>query len=173
MPDYDDLEALDRAIADDLIDDYHVAIDGGAGSGAWASLMSVNFDRVISFESDADRCRAARAVVGGLGNVDLRAQELARRSGGLGADGGSYALAIDDLDLDRCGLIKLSVDGNEADALKGAERTLRRCRPVLIVVFAGKTSRDGHSDRYNHSYILSTGYREVFRLARCRVFKLD
>jgi len=42
-------------------------------------------------------------------------------------------IAIDDLGLEHCGLIKLDVDGAEEDILRSGERLLRRARPVLYV----------------------------------------
>lgn len=41
--------------------------------------------------------------------------------------------AIDDLDLPACGLIKIDVEGMEADTIAGATATIRRHRPVLYV----------------------------------------
>lgn len=40
---------------------------------------------------------------------------------------------IDDLNLPECRLIKIDVEGMEADVLAGATATLRRCRPILYV----------------------------------------
>lgn len=42
------------------------------------------------------------------------------------------SLCIDDLNLNRCALIKLDVEGMEASALRGATGTIRRHRPVLF-----------------------------------------
>lgn len=40
---------------------------------------------------------------------------------------------IDDYDLSRLDFIKLDVEGMELDALRGAETTLRRCRPIMLI----------------------------------------
>ncbi len=41
--------------------------------------------------------------------------------------------AIDDLELSSCGLIKIDVEGMEAETIAGAAGTLRRLRPILYV----------------------------------------
>jgi FkbM family methyltransferase len=43
------------------------------------------------------------------------------------------ALALDELGLESCRLLKIDVDGSEADILKSGERLLQRARPLLYV----------------------------------------
>lgn len=51
-----------------------------------------------------------------------------------GASGsGVLAMAIDTLDLPRISLVKIDVEGHEADALRGLERLLVRDGPTLII----------------------------------------
>jgi FkbM family methyltransferase len=40
---------------------------------------------------------------------------------------------IDDLELGRCKLIKIDVDGHELEVLKGAAQTIARCRPIIYI----------------------------------------
>jgi hypothetical protein len=42
-------------------------------------------------------------------------------------------LALDELELDRCRLVKIDVDGHEIDVLRSGERLVERTRPVLYV----------------------------------------
>lgn len=42
-------------------------------------------------------------------------------------------IALDNLDLQRCNLIKIDVEGMELQVLLGAEKTIRTCRPFLFV----------------------------------------
>jgi FkbM family methyltransferase len=63
-------------------------------------------------------------------------------------------ITIDSLDLPQCQFIKVDVEGMELSVLKGAARTIERCRPVLYV----------ENDRPERSpplieYLLSLGYR--------------
>jgi len=63
-------------------------------------------------------------------------------------------MAVDDLDLPACRLIKVDVEGMELDVLRSAARTIARCRPMLYV----------ENDRRRDSpaliaYIIAQGYR--------------
>lgn len=183
-----EVETLHRVIDMEIIEDYRVAIDAGANVGTWSALMAVHFGRVIAFEPNAETAAVLKANVGGLGNVDVHCQAVMDRAGPVrvfapkpgkastgwqvesDAAGAGSALAIDDLELDHCGLIKVDVEGAELLALRGAEKTIRRCRPVLIVEFAGLSSRFGHSDRMISGHIIASGYRELFRSGPDRVF---
>lgn len=59
------------------------------------------------------------------------------------------SVILDDYGLDKLDYFKLDVEGGEWFALNGAEQTIRRCRPILVIemvegvtAFHGKTSRD-------------------------------
>jgi FkbM family methyltransferase len=45
----------------------------------------------------------------------------------------TQVVALDDLELPACHLIKIDVEGFEPEVLRGAARTIERCRPVLYV----------------------------------------
>jgi len=80
------------------------------------------------------------------------------RAGGPGEE--VRVIPLDSLVLDLCDLIKVDVEGMEADVLTGAEATIRRLRPVLYV----------ENDREDRSAALirqlwSLGYRLWWHLA--------
>lgn len=184
----EELETLHRVIDLEVIEDYRVAIDAGANVGTWTALMSVHFGTVLAFEPNPDTFVALEQNVVGLGNVDARCQAVMDRAGQVRVfapkegktstgyqvefddRGDASAMAIDDLKLDHCGLIKVDVEGAELFALRGAMKTMRRCRPVLIVEFAGLSQRFGLSDRMVQGHLLNVGYRELFRSGPDRVF---
>jgi FkbM family methyltransferase len=71
-----------------------------------------------------------------------------------GAGESAQPIAIDDLDLAVCKLIKVDVEGMELDVLASGARTIGRCRPILYT----------ENDRRRDSpaliqYIVSLGYR--------------
>lgn len=166
----DDLETMHRVIEMEIVEDHRAALDAGAGDGAWARLMSVHFNKVFAYEADRDTFQALLANVGDLGNVDMHCQRIAERALGRDADGASRSVAIDDLGLESCGLIRIALGGSELLALRGAEKTLRRCRPILAVEFNSNTGAVGQGPRSVHGFILGSGYREVFRTGAYRVF---
>jgi FkbM family methyltransferase len=114
-------------------------------------LMARVFDRVIAVEPSADTCEClalnvhawprveVRAVALGAstGSVGLALDEVNARRGNTGARhvtaaGGIPVETIDAWQLPALGFLKLDIEGSEYDALRGAEETLRRCRPVVL-----------------------------------------
>ena len=80
---------------------------------------------------------AAGAVAGRL-IVPRLNYAVQNNFGGLGlgshTDGETVdAITVDGLDLSRCQLIKIDVEGMEEQVLRGAEQTIARCRPILYV----------------------------------------
>lgn len=65
------------------------------------------------------------AVAGGGSHMDA--------AGGITIDMTTIDQVVEDLHLDRVDLIKMDIEGGEVDALRGAERTLRRLAPRLAV----------------------------------------
>ena len=56
---------------------------------------------------------------------------------------------LDEFEIDNVDLIKIDVEGWEFEVLKGAEQTIRRCNPVLMVEF---TNGGGHENKSMHNY---------------------
>jgi len=67
------------------------------------------------------------ARAGNFGGVSMRAED----SGVLGLR--TRAIALDGLELAACHVMKIDVEGFEAEVLRGAAKTIARCRPVLYV----------------------------------------
>ena len=73
-----------------------------------------------------------------FGSLELRARPEGSENIGQEIDYGRLdtrvrLIAIDELDLPRLDLIKIDVEGMEVDVLRGAEASLRRHKPILIV----------------------------------------
>ena len=49
-------------------------------------------------------------------------------------------LTIDSLNLDNVGLIKVDTQGNDFSVLKGARKTISRCRPVIVFEYEKELS---------------------------------
>jgi FkbM family methyltransferase len=128
-----------------------VAVDGGANVGDWTARMAEQFDRVHAFEPAADtffelsrrfesdpRVRLWLAALWDApGFVSVceppkragksRSRFVQRSAVGV------RAVTLDEMDLHGVGLVKLDLEGAEFMALRGAEQTLRRERPVVIM----------------------------------------
>jgi hypothetical protein len=74
---------------------------------------------------------------------------------------GEFSEGIDSLNLNRCRLIKVDVEGMECEVLEGARNTITRLRPVLYV----ENDRTEHSRRLI-TMIQSFGYKLWWHLPR-------
>lgn len=135
------------------------ALDIGANLGTFTLFLSAAVGaggRVHAFEpvEASRRLLAANCALNGLGQVEIHAAAVGAAAGvatvpevdfsrvgnfgaaALGPDGSGRVVgmvAIDDLDLAACDLIKADVEGHERDVLLGAHRTIARFRPVLLL----------------------------------------
>lgn len=132
-----------------------VAIDVGANEGIYAYHMSRYAPAVVAFEPNPCYDRALRFLPG---NVTVRFEALSSSAGtlplhipasGAGESEGWATLEatdlplarsidvavhrLDDLELGRVGFMKVDVEGHEMAVLRGADATIRRDRPILLV----------------------------------------
>ena len=124
-----------------------VCVQAGGACGVWPYYFSVHFDTVYTFEPhpvnfeclahNAPHAIKFQAALGDLRQpVSLKLHESERHNAGAWYcthDGDIPTLRIDDLNLQRCDLIQLDVEGWEAAALRGAFRTVMLHRPVVVI----------------------------------------
>lgn len=151
-----------------------VAVDIGAFIGdTTISLLRQGCD-VYAFEPyfDAYACLcinapAAHKFHAPIGNGEHVLLEGHARGDNMGmrlttvtdSDKGIPTLRIDDLMLPGCEFMKVDCEGHEVFALRGAEHTIRRFNPVMLVeCFPELLQEKGHSPAMLHSFIESMGY---------------
>lgn len=130
-----------------------VAVQAGGNVGVWAAYLAKAFDRVVTVEPDAANYECLTRNVpanvehrrAGFG-ADPGAISMVNVNGNAGAHyvggaGDIPVITIDSLDLPACDLICLDVEGFEPDALRGAEQTIRRFRPVIMFEEKGLSER--------------------------------
>lgn len=134
-----------------LIQKGATVIDGGAAIGDWtlplADACGPN-GIVIAYEPNPVQFRCLAHNVAGRKGIICHNSALGAVKGfcdiveneNVGAShivenssGRIRVDVIDDLELPRCDLIKLDVEGYELFALHGAISTIKRCRPILIL----------------------------------------
>jgi FkbM family methyltransferase len=182
----DQLGAL--ALAYPHVHDRTVAIDGGANRGDWTDALACEFAHVHCFEPATDMVAVLRDRFFLVENVTVHGQALWNETAFVSvvpdpngpdksrwryvrAGGDVEAVAIDDLNLTSCGLIKLDLEGAEMLALLGARDTLARCRPVLIVECKERLALRFHNSvRDCERYITALGAREAARHGPDRIF---
>lgn len=128
-------------------------IDAGAYVGNHTMVFALKADAVLAFEPMARNFAALEANTAALLNVMLINKGLggsmrlmAAREGGTGQDsqwrltepdaqdsGLVEVMPLDRLELGDIRLIKLDVEGMEAEAIAGALDTIGRCRPELFI----------------------------------------
>ncbi len=179
-----DMQTIRDILKTDAVPDRSLAIDGGAHVGSWSVVLAGAFDEVIAFEP----CRESfsmlkknmrqlklknvdyrnQALMDAPGMVDVmtptkKQQKLTSRVVRRNPEGEIACVAIDNLGLKSCGLIKLDVEGAEGLAIKGAVGTIDLCQPTLIIEIWGQSVRFGHSAIEIHESIVALDYRYAFR----------
>lgn len=130
---------------------WRVAVDVGAHCGLWSMHLVKRFSEVHAFEPvQAHReclMRNIRGADGTDAKLRLHACALGERTGSVSihtaasssgdswvsGDGPIPMKTLDHYALGNVDFIKLDCEGYELFALRGAEETLRHCRPCVIV----------------------------------------
>jgi FkbM family methyltransferase len=130
------------------VEKFGVAIQAGGAMGMWAKRMSQKFKVVYTFEPTPQsfhclnhNCPEENVVKmqAALGNqkqlVEMKYHENPNNYGAFMAHGGGIVptLRIDDLGLEALDLLMLDIEGHELYALKGAEETIKKFSPVIVV----------------------------------------
>lgn len=124
-------------------------VDGGAHVGLWSIRLTSLFERVVAFEPVTANFQCLLANTQASANIDLHhaalgdadcTVQMANDKGGKSfswyvgkGEGQTTCTRLDALDLQDVDLIKLDVEGYELEALRGAEETIDRCRPVIMI----------------------------------------
>jgi FkbM family methyltransferase len=126
------------------------AVDIGAWYGPWTRGLRRFADRVVALEPAAELARGIAAAYPDVLVVPAAASDatgtatLYLPAGGPGVgtsslehgDGPTVTVprvTVDSLDLSDVRFVKVDVEGHELPALRGAEQTVRRDRPLLLV----------------------------------------
>lgn len=155
------------------------AIDGGANLGDWTEVLAQRFEKVLAFEPAQENYEGLLSRFADTANVEIHPKALYRKSAMmrtelpfqrractayqtfLDEDGCTQAVSIDALNLPSCGLIKLDLEGNEHNALIGARKTIKKCRPLLIVELTLRCKSFMSSPRAIRLWLGNMGYREI------------
>lgn len=179
------LQTLHRAL--ELVTQFGCVVDGGAATGDWANIMAGKFATVYAFEPHPKAFEILQRRV--ASNVMCHNEALSDKvelvhlthvhpgspkwRGAYIQPGGDLpAVTIDSLSLTNCGLIKLDVEGAEMAAIAGARKTLKRCKPVVIVECKpGYPELFGATVEQPGQYLARLGAREAFRFGPDRVYQ--
>lgn len=148
---FDEVGDIDAALA--FTDRRAVAVQAGGNVGVWAAHLARHFETVHTFEPDPVNfacltknvpinVRYQQAGLGDrAGHVRLEADPRNVGAHWVNGKGPLPMITIDSLNLPACDFICLDVEGFEPLALRGAEATIRRCRPVIMIEEKGLSER--------------------------------
>lgn len=173
---------LDRALT--LVKDWTLAIDGGANYGLMSYHMNSRFDQVLAFEIDdqlrtclADNmktfaCSKVSIEPYGLGDRE-KSVDLVKTQKSFGnfvnpaTESGKFVVrSIDSYELDTVGFIKLDCEGYEPLIIQGAEQTIKRSWPVILMerkVLVNKFNFGTHATEH---LLRTWGYNKVIDLGK-------
>jgi FkbM family methyltransferase len=177
---YGEYSGLETSVFNQLLQPGQLVIDAGANIGVHSLFFAKkvgNAGRVLAFEpqrllfqtlcgnmalnSITNAYCFNMALGADPGDIGIPAPDPTRREnfGGVSAgdsvQGERVAVTtIDNFELPQCDFIKIDVEGMEEDVLRGAERTIRRLRPILYVE-CDRSDREALLLRY----LDSLGYR--------------
>jgi len=131
------------------IKQHRLALDVGANVGLWSRDLVQHFDRVMAFEPvDMFRECLEKNVTAqnfeisplALGDYDMNATMIITE-GNTGhshidpnsTGGDIQVIRLDNLNLTNVDYIKIDCEGYEYKVIRGAERTIKQCRPVVVL----------------------------------------
>lgn len=142
---FEKLAHLEAAIG--YCKNFRAAVDVGAHIGLWSREMAHRFKRVWAFEPWPSNQEAWRHTMKAFPNAVLFKEALAARNFQARMEGEGHSKhyivedkigdinvrTLDGFAFQHVDLIKTDCEGADLLALKGAEQTIKRCKPVLIV----------------------------------------
>ena len=173
---------LEQALA--LTTHNRLALDAGANFGIMSFHLSAVFQRVIAWEVDPDirHCLGINMRNFGCHNVEIEDCGLGDRPGKVdlvrhaksfanyvdpGSTAGEFAVrTIDSYALNDVDFVKLDCEGYEARILQGAEQTIKRCKPVILMEQKVLSKRYGHEVHHTQNLLAQWGYRVARHLSK-------
>src|SRR5262245_20172415 len=171
------IAAMDATIA--LCKKTDLCIQAGGHAGLWPKRLAKTFKRVLTYECEPVLFKCMTRNLAGIPNIELHSLALGptsslvrmmpHKSAGSWSilpDGTVpvYQTSIDHLSLDVCDAIFLDIEGYEAQALAGAERTIRQFKPILHLEVLPR------SRAAIEAKVAELGYRKVNRIHGDEIF---
>jgi len=136
-----------------------IALDCGAHVGGWTRELAKHFEKIIAFEPFKQNYNCLVKNTEGIDNVEtikkavsdvettgsIKNDDVSNSGSGYLEDGYDFkVITLDSLKLDNVDFIKIDVEGKEPEVLRGAEDTIKRNRPVILLEQKEETARFGY-----------------------------
>ena len=170
---------------------WNIAVDCGAHVGFWCADMAQRFETVYAFEAFGPTYECLLKNVEEYGNVkafNLAVGEKAgtcstrndnARPGNTGSffvipgAGEVQMVALDEMDIPGCDLLKVDVEGYELRVLQGARKLIKRHRPVISIECTDEKFRGRYKDipvGEAQRWLAMHKYRQVAHMRPDKVF---
>jgi len=179
----------------ELVDQKKVIIQAGGNAGLYTAMYSQIFQTVYTFEPNhvnfmclvlntGPNVIKMQACLGDKHqSVDLtetveyykNSKQLKPNCGSHYINGSGFVpvILIDDLVLETCDLIHLDIEGFEGPALTGAEKTIKKHLPIIVIEMNGHGEKFGWPDLKIENLLLSWGYKKKHTIFEDCVFFPD
>ncbi len=178
-----EVKDLDRMLAHCSL--RRTAFQAGGNIGIWASALAARFHDCVTAEPEHENFTALETNTCDSPNITrykmalgtvFGEMRLRHTAGNAGAHycvpgRGSVVSPIDSLGLWDVDFLQLDVEGFEHQAVLGAEKTIKKSFPVIVLELKGLGRKYGYDDQTTISLLESWGYNAVDRVARDVVFK--
>lgn len=174
LPDDFQLEHLNAALAFIPVSRRTLALDIGAHRGIWTKRMSEVFEHVYAFEPNAvmfDQIPIPQNVT--TYNLACGSQ-ISRCSLKAGKKNTGQTYCVDGNDLEivtidyimphNVGFIKIDVEGMEFDVLKGAQKTIEKYKPFIMIEENRLCERYGHKPERASRLLRKWGAKKLMTL---------
>ena len=164
-----------------------VVLQAGGNCGIFPKMYAEMFQTVYTFEPDPVLFQCLTRNIDYPNVVKIQAclgnerklvgtkNDAAPSCGGRHIDernGIIPTIFIDDLNLPRCDLIHLDIEGYEFNALRGGLKTIERCKPIIVLeYFEQWLSRFRTNIEEIESLLRSIGYSHVGEVKGDRVYR--
>jgi len=160
---------------------FRVVVQAGGNTGVWPKRLGQRFEAVYTFEPEPDNfyclvnnCPEENIITiqAALGNehgrVGMGYPEGRRNMGACNVKGTGLipTLRIDDFRFAYCDLIQMDIEGYESHAIAGAQDTIHRCRPVLMIEDKGLSDHYGIPKGWTKTFADEHGYTITETIAR-------
>ncbi len=154
-----DVKHMDRFLA--YVPRTNIALQAGGNVGVYPAHLARRFQHVHTFEPDPESYRCLVENIGmGKGNINAVNAALGEADSQLSTGNAVQTRTIDGLDLHALDLLWLDVEGGELKALQGAEKTIEKFRPAVII------DDRGHAG----DWLLSHGYAATMKIGNDKLF---
>jgi len=174
-----------------FIKEKRTVFQAGGACGIWAKELAKQFNQVFTFEPDPLNFTCLCHNIRGFDEKIIRIQAAlgdkhqpiglhqGKRADNAGAqhadpdmDGFIPMLKIDDFIVHNVDLIILDIEGWEAAAINGAERTIKECHPIIMIeakplIQMKKLGTDEHKAG---NILISWGYKKITRIHRDDIY---